>query len=203
MQRRFRYEVSVGLFVIAAAVILGYISLRISRARVRDGIEADFIFSNACGLVKDSPVAVAGVEVGYVKALHLDEGRARITARISNAADLRKDVMATIRAKSLLGEPYLELIPSGSDAPPLADGDVVTDTIAPVQVDQVIARIGAVLQEIEPAEAAQFMKAAMSDPEAARRIIRNADDLLEKLSKLSAQEMREFIQQLKIRARLF
>ena len=94
MKRAFRYEISVGLFVIAAAIILGYISLRISRARVRDGIEADFIFSHACGLVKDSPVAVAGVEVGYVKALRLDEGRARVTARISHAADLRKDVMA-------------------------------------------------------------------------------------------------------------
>ena len=58
-----------------------------------------------------------------------------------------------------------------------------------------IARIGGVLEGIEPAVAARFLEALISDPEAARRIIKNADDLLERLSKLNARELREFIRQ--------
>jgi ABC-type transporter Mla subunit MlaD len=203
MERRYRYEISVGLFVIAAAVILGYISLKISRMRVRDGIEVDFLFSHACSLVKDSPVAVAGVEVGYVKGLRLDAGKARVTARIGASAGMRKNVKATIRQKSLLGEPYLELLPSVEEAPLLADGDLVADTVTPVQIDQTFSRLGSILQEIEPSEAARFLTALMQDPEATRRIIKNADALLEKLAALKADELREFIQQMKIRARLF
>jgi len=60
-----------------------------------------------------------------------------------------------------------------------------------------------VSEQIEPAEAGRFLKAISQDPAAARRIIKNADELLEKLSTLDAKTLSEFIQQLKIRARLF
>jgi phospholipid/cholesterol/gamma-HCH transport system substrate-binding protein len=203
MEKRFRHEITVGLFVIAAALILGYISLKISRIRVRDGIDVNFAFSHACGLVKNAPVAVSGVEVGYIKDLRLDSGNALITARVASSAGLRRDLKATIRSKSLLGEPYLELIPAGRTAPLLHDGDTIVNTAAPVQIDQMVSWLGILSEQIEPAEAGRFLKALSQDPAAARRIIKNADELLEKLSTLDAGTLREFIQQLKIRARLF
>jgi phospholipid/cholesterol/gamma-HCH transport system substrate-binding protein len=203
MGRRFRYEITVGLFVIAAALILGYISLKISRMRVRDGIDVNVVLSHACGLVKDAPVAVAGVEVGYVKDLRLDSGKASVTARIASSADLRRDIRATVRSKSLLGEPYLELVPASRTAPLLENGDTIVNTTTPVQIDRVFSWLGAVSEQIDPAEAGRFLKALSEDPAAARRIVKNADELLEKLSTLDAQTLREFIQQMKIKARLW
>ncbi len=202
MEKRFRYEITVGLFVIAAALILGYISLKISRIRVRDGIDVDLVFSHACGLVKDAPVAVSGVEVGYIKDLRLDSGSALITARIASSAGLRRDLRATIRSKSLLGEPYLELIPAGRTAALLRNGDRIINTATPVQIDQMLSWLGAVSEQISPAEAAGFLRAIFQDPAAARRIMKNADELLQKLATLKADELKEFIQQLRIRARL-
>lgn len=203
MDKRYRYEITVGLFVIAAALILGYISLKISRIRVRDGIDVNVVLSHACGLVKDAPAAVAGVEVGYVKDIRLDSGKALVAARIVSSAGLRRDAKATVRSKSLLGEPYLELIPASRTAPLLENGDTIVDTTTPVQVDQVFSWLGAVSERIDPAEAGRFLRALSEDPAAARRIIKNADELLEKLSKLDAASLREFIQQMKIRARLW
>ncbi|MEJ2744708.1 MAG: MlaD family protein [bacterium] len=203
MGKRYRYEITVGLFVVAAALILGYISLKISRIRVRDGIDVDIVLSHACGLVKDSPVAVAGVEVGYVKGLRLDAGKALITARIASAAGLRRDIKATVRSKSLLGEPYLELIPASRTTPLLVNGDTIFNTKTPVQIDQVFSWLGAVSEQIDPSEAGRFIEAFSEDPAAARRIVKNADELLEKLSRLDAQTLKEFIQQMKIKARLF
>ena len=203
MRTRFRYEVSVGLFVVAAVLILGYISLKISRAGVRDGIDISLLFAHACGLVKDSPVAVSGVEVGHVTGLDLREGRALVRARVSASAGLRKDLRATIRSKSLLGEPYLELIPSGAAAPLLRDGDLVTATATPVQIDQMVSWLGRLLERIEPEDAARFLNALSQDPEAARRIVKNADALLARLSAMDAEALRKFVQELRIRARLF
>jgi phospholipid/cholesterol/gamma-HCH transport system substrate-binding protein len=203
MRTRFRHEVSVGLFVVAAALLLGYISLKISRTRVRDGVDVAFIFPHACGLVKDSPVAVSGVEVGYVTGLRLREGKALVQARLSAAAGLRKDLRATIRSKSLLGEPYLELIPSGGSAPLLRNGDLVTATASPVQIDQMVSWIGRLLEQIEPRDAARFLNALSQDPEALRRIVTNADDLLGRLSATDAEALKKFVQELRIRARLF
>lgn len=203
MNNRYRYEITVGLFVIAAALILGYISLKISRIRVRDGMEVGVVLSHACGLVKDAPVTVAGVEVGYVKGLRLDSGKALIVARIASSAGLRSDLKATVRSKSLLGEPYLELIPAGRTAPLLKDGDTIVNTSTPVQIDQVFAWLGAVSERVDPAEAGRFLKALSEDPAAARRIVKNADELLEKLSKLDAASLKEFVRQMKIKARLW
>ena len=203
MKKRFRYEITVGLFVIAAAVILGYISLKISRMRVRDGIEVQFIFSDACGLVKDAPVSVSGVEVGYIKSLSLESEKALITARLSSSAGLRRDIKASIRSKSLLGEKFLEIIPGGSDAPLLHDEDLITNTQTPAQIDQLVAWAGRLLEEIDPVNAAQLLNALSKDPEAVRRIVKNTDELLEKLSSLDAKKLKEFTKELRIKARLF
>jgi len=203
MDRRFRYEISVGLFVIAAALILGYISLKISRVRVRDGIDIHLLFSHACSLVKDAPVAVAGVEVGHIKDLRVQSGKALITVRVSRSAELRRDCTATIRSKSLLGEQYLEMTPLNSSAPLLQNEDTITATTTPVQIDQMISWFGRIIEGVDPGHAAALLNALADDPNATRRIIKNADELLAKLSALDAPALKDFIQQMKIRARLF
>jgi len=203
MDKKLRYEISVGLFVIAAALVLGYMSLKISHVRVRDGIDVDFLFSHSCGLTNGAPVAVAGVEAGYVTGLSLRDGKALISTRIERSAGLRRDSSATIRLKSLLGEPYLELTQGRGGSPLLEDGDTVTNTVTPVQIDQMIAWLGRVSEKIEPSRAAAFLNALAEDPAATGRIIKNADSLLAGLSSIDEAEMKEFIQQLRIRARLF
>jgi phospholipid/cholesterol/gamma-HCH transport system substrate-binding protein len=203
MSRRFRHEISVGVFVVAAAAILGAMSLKISRARVRDGVDVSFLFTHACGLVKDSPVAAAGVEVGYVTGLALRDGKALVRARVSASAGLRNDISAVIRHKSLLGEPYLEIVPSGSSAPPLRDGDLVTATAAPIQVDQAVARLGRLLERTDPEAVAGLLNALARDPEAAARLVGNADALAGRLSALDAEALRKFVRELRIHARLF
>lgn len=203
MRTRFRYEVSVGLFVVAAALILAAISLKISRARVRNGIDISLLFDHACGLVQDSPVAVAGVEVGSVTGLGLRGGKALVRARVSASAGLRNNLRATIRAKSLLGEPYLELVPAGGSAPLLRSGDLITATSSPLQIDQMVSWLGRLLERIEPEGAARFLNALAEDPAAARRIVKNSDALLERLSATDAEALKKFVQDLRIRARLF
>jgi phospholipid/cholesterol/gamma-HCH transport system substrate-binding protein len=203
MKKTVKYEITVGVFVILAAVILGFISLKISGVHVRDGINVNFVFEHACGLVKDSAVSMAGVEIGYVKAIKLKNDKALVTARIESSAKLRTNTSATIRTKGLLGEEYLEIIPGNGAAPLLKNGDTITDTWIPVQIDQTFAWAGSVLKEIDPMDAARIMKALSEDPDAVRRILQNSDTLLNKLVNMDKEEIKEFIDQVSIKARLF
>ena len=148
-------------------------------------------------------VAVSGVEIGYVESLRLESDKALVTARLSSSAGLRKNIRATVRSKSLLGEKYLEVIPAGENAPLLESGDLVTNTASPVQIDQVISWIGGLLEGIDSQKAAQLLAALDQDPAALRRIIQNMDELLAKLSSLDADQLKEFVEQLSVRARLF
>jgi len=126
-----------------------------------------------------------------------------VGARVSAAAGLRSDLRARIRSRSLLGEPYLELVPSGGSAPLLRDGDRIDAAVSPVQIDQLVAWLGRLLERIDPDDAARLVDALARDPEAAARIVRNADALLGRLAATDAEALRNFVRELSIRARLF
>ncbi len=202
MRTRFRYEISVGLFVVAAALLLGFISLKISRARVRDGVEVSFLFPTPAASSGTRRWRWRGSRWATSRASPR-RGKALVGARVSAAAGLRSDLRARIRSRSLLGEPYLELVPSGGSAPLLRDGDRIDAAVSPVQIDQLVAWLGRLLERIDPDDAARLVDALARDPEAAARIVRNADALLGRLAATDAEALRNFVRELSIRARLF
>ena len=79
----------------------------------------------AATLAAEADVRIAGVNVGKVKSKELDEGGARtiVEVQLDEAyAPIPKDSRAILRAKTLLGETYLELAPGNRSAGMLADG---------------------------------------------------------------------------------
>jgi phospholipid/cholesterol/gamma-HCH transport system substrate-binding protein len=203
MASKARYEISVGVFVIVAACILGYISLKISWMRVRDGIEVSFLFPHACGLVEGGAVTVAGVEVGYIQCLELKDDKALVRTRLETAARLKNNITATIRSKSLLGEKYIEILPQSANAPLLRDGAFVTATERPVQIDEIIGWCGKCLDQIPPGEIALIVRTLAHDAPALHQLIQNLDALIVKISSLEPDQIRSFVNGLKIKARLF
>lgn len=86
------------------------------RVQVQFGPEASNLFPNA-------EARISGVRVGKVKSVTTTEGR--IDAEIElepRYAPLRSNARAIVRAKTLLGESYLELTPGSKAAPPLPEG---------------------------------------------------------------------------------
>jgi len=82
-------------------------------------------FPEAALLAKEADVRMAGVNVGKVKSKELDSGGARtiVEVQIDEAyAPISKDTRAILRAKTLLGETYLELTPGNTSAGMLDDG---------------------------------------------------------------------------------
>jgi len=88
------------------------------------GYRVTIAFPRGFLLAEESDVRISGVEVGHVVSLSADkEGRTRATLEIAGRyAPIRANMHAILRAKTLLGETYVQLIPKGQKGPFLRDG---------------------------------------------------------------------------------
>lgn len=71
-------------------------------------------FSDASGLRKGNMVQVAGMRVGSVKDLRVDDGLVVVEFEVDGDVEFGKESRAAVKVLNLLGEKYLELIPAGS-----------------------------------------------------------------------------------------
>ena len=112
-----RLEFCVGLFVVLGIIALAYLSVRVARNEftARGGYEVQAVFANCNGLRNGSPILIAGVEVGRVKTIALQDYEAQVTLLIQPGVALQKDAIASIRTKGLIGEKYVEITPGGAD----------------------------------------------------------------------------------------
>jgi phospholipid/cholesterol/gamma-HCH transport system substrate-binding protein len=100
-------------------------------------------FNDAVQLGVESDVRISGVDVGKVVKVSLDRktGLTKAVMQLdSRYAPRPADTRAILRAKSLLGETYIELSPGSKTAPKLPDGKTIPRTqISPsVQLDQIL-----------------------------------------------------------------
>jgi len=147
-----------GGFIVLAGGLLGYMAIAVGGFNLQSGVLVNAKFTNASGLVKDAAVTVAGVEVGHIQGMTVDHDKAVVKIFLNKDAGIRADVKAAIRAKSLLGEKYLELVPQSKDAPVMKDGDVIVDTRASVEVDELLATLGPLMKEVNPKDVATIVR---------------------------------------------
>ncbi|MBW1723259.1 MAG: outer membrane lipid asymmetry maintenance protein MlaD [Deltaproteobacteria bacterium] len=115
--RKLDIELSVGLFIIAGLICLGYLSIKLGRMEVLGGkgYEIYARFTNTGGLKVGASVAIAGVEVGRVKSITLEDYQARIVMNLDESIKIQEDAIASIKTRGLIGEKYVEITPGGSD----------------------------------------------------------------------------------------
>lgn len=137
--KRFDLELSVGLFIILGIICLGYLSIKLGRMEVlgNKGYELYALFSNGGGLKPGSSVVVAGVDVGRVKSITLEDYQARVVMNLPRGLRIQEDAIASIKTKGLIGEKYIEITPGGSEniIPP---GGRIRETQPAVDLEELI-----------------------------------------------------------------
>jgi phospholipid/cholesterol/gamma-HCH transport system substrate-binding protein len=138
-----RSPFTIGLIALVVTAILVFLGFT-KDIPFTGGYEVKAVFQSANGLRPDSPVRIAGVEVGKVKKVERQEGTndAVVTMAINdNGRPLHEDATLKIRPRIFLeGNFFVDLTPGTPGAPELDDGDTitVTQTSTPVQLDQVL-----------------------------------------------------------------
>src|SRR3954471_24270723 len=90
------------------------------------GYRIDAVFPDGTQLAQQADVRISGVPVGRVVRVSASGNRIRATMELDDRyVPLRGDVRAMLRAKTLLGETYVELTPGQRGAAPVHEGSTL------------------------------------------------------------------------------
>ena len=136
-----KLEFIVGVFVLVGIVCLGYLSIKLGTLELIGGNVYEVVaqFNTASGLKNGSSVEIAGVEVGRVRAITLNEDRAAVTLAVDNKVKLYTDTIASIKTRGIIGEKFLALSPGGG-GDPLKPGDTIRDTESGLDLEELVSQ---------------------------------------------------------------
>lgn len=137
--RKFDLEFAVGVFMIIGILCLGYISIKLGKMEILGdkGYEVEALFSNSGGLKAGSSVVIAGVDVGRVREVALDDYQARVVLNLPLGVKIQEDAIASIKTKGLIGEKYVEITPGGAEEL-IKPGGRIRDTQSAVDFEELI-----------------------------------------------------------------
>lgn len=144
MDERNRSDVWTGLFVLLGALALLFLSLQAGNLLHYSWQKTFAIsahFDNIGGLKPKAPVKSAGVVIGHVKSITLDNKtyRARVVMEIFQGLSFPKDSSLKILTSGLLGEQYIGL-EAGADSEDLTNGDTISQTQSAVVLENLISQ---------------------------------------------------------------
>jgi phospholipid/cholesterol/gamma-HCH transport system substrate-binding protein len=139
--KKFDLELTVGLFIIAGIICIGYLSVQLGKMEVlgEKGYEVQAIFSNIGGLKTGSSIEIAGVNVGRVKKITLDNYQARVVLNLPWSVKVQEDAIASVKTRGLIGEKYIEITPGGSEKV-IGPGDRMRETQPAVDLEELISK---------------------------------------------------------------
>ncbi|MFP4167031.1 MAG: outer membrane lipid asymmetry maintenance protein MlaD [Opitutales bacterium] len=137
-----KIELFVGSFVLVGLAAVLYLAIQVGGASLfgRDRYELQARFGSVTGVAEGSRVEIAGIPVGTVKSIDLNDSfYAIVTMELSNDVELEDDTIASVKTSGLIGERYITLSPGGSGIP-LEPGDMIVDTESAVDIEDLISR---------------------------------------------------------------
>ena len=153
MQKRIDTFFFVGLFVLFGFLALFVLAFRVSGLTSlgqSKGYPVIANFSNIGGLKVRAPVTIAGVKVGQVAAIRLDEKsfNAEVTLILNaNTHIPKEDAAASILTEGLLGSNYISITPGfeaddeGETTAYLKAGDVIDKTNEAMVLENLIGQL--------------------------------------------------------------
>ena len=142
MQPSHARDLVVGIFVLIGLGTIGYLSVQVGGVSYKGpgGLTLYAAFDEVGGLKPRAPVSIAGVTVGQVRDIQLDELlRARVTLEVDRGLELPLDTSAGIRTAGLLGDQFIALEPGGEEEL-LRNGEEIAYTESALSIERLIGR---------------------------------------------------------------
>jgi phospholipid/cholesterol/gamma-HCH transport system substrate-binding protein len=133
-----RKYVSLGLFVVISVGLLLWLAQSVGALGSPPGKTYTVRLDNAAGLVEDNAVKIAGVKVGTLEKIRVEHRAAILVLRVDESIELHEDAVALVRAKSLLGEKYLQLDPGSLDKPVLPTESEISFVQSTFEMDEML-----------------------------------------------------------------
>ena len=141
MRGRTNLELIVGVFMIVGILCLGYLSIKLGKVEVmgRRGYQVYAIFNDTGGLRNGSPVVIAGVDVGLVESIGLQDYEARVVLDINPDLKIHEDAIVSIKTRGLIGEKYVQISAGAADEL-IKPGGRIRQTESAVDIEALISK---------------------------------------------------------------
>ena len=153
-------EAKVGLLVIIGSVVLLYMTFAVGKYQFgeKKGYILKATFDSVAGIDAKASVRMAGVKIGSVEKVGLEDSRAIVTMRIDPDVHISRSTEAMVKTMGLLGEKYVEFVPIRTErpnrpvsegAPYYGNGDRVQVTVSPSDVDKLINQLSSISDDVK------------------------------------------------------
>lgn len=146
-------ETKVGIFVIIAIGIFMFMTLGIGAFKFGTYGYSPYkvAFKDVSGLSRKADVKVAGVKVGWVEDIELnDSGKAIADIMVDKKYNLYDNAYAVVRQEGLIGTKYLEVTPGDPMLPKLESGDrLARPGREAVSVDELLFKFKTIASHVE------------------------------------------------------
>jgi phospholipid/cholesterol/gamma-HCH transport system substrate-binding protein len=134
-------EISVGIFMMVGIACLVYLSVNMGNVDLfgSDSYIIDARFGSIEGLEVAASVEIAGVPVGKVKRITLEDNEALVQMEIKKGTKITDDTIASIRTKGVIGDKFVKLSIGGSDDY-LEENDSLMDTESAISLEELVSK---------------------------------------------------------------
>ena len=136
-------ETAVGVFVLIGLISVAYLTIKLGKMEWfgDDYYMLNARFNSVSGLKPGALVDMAGVEIGQVADIRLDNQKqvAIVSLKIKKNVILTDDVIASVKTSGLIGDKYIRLTPGGSDRI-LKSGDMIIDTESALDIEELVSK---------------------------------------------------------------
>ncbi len=135
-------QLIVGVFALLGIGALAFLSLRLGNLELipEPGYTIYANFDNISGLKMGDPVQIAGVQIGKVVGISLNQDRARVAMRIHSKVKIDDEAITSIKTSGIIGEKYVSIALGGGDRE-LANGDTVRQTESAFVLEDAIGQL--------------------------------------------------------------
>ena len=141
--KRSSLEMIVGVFLLAGFASFSWIAVKMGDLDLfkEESYNISASFTSISGLKEGAALELAGVVVGKVTKIELDEEEfeATVFMDVRKTIQLSDDSIASIRTSGIIGDKFIKLTPGGSDLF-LEAGDMIEETEASISIEELISK---------------------------------------------------------------
>jgi len=136
-------EIAVGIFLVLGFLAFGWLAMQLGEVPWLTGSKTYSVFAdfdNISGIKSGSEVQIAGVTVGSVTGLVLNEyDQARAELQLNNTIKLPRDSIASVKSQGIIGDKLIQ-ITLGGDEELYKPGEIIVDTESSVDLESLISK---------------------------------------------------------------
>ncbi len=139
--KKINIETGVGIFIIIGLLSLAYLSVNLGQVSLfgSDQYKVTARFANVAGLKAGASVEIAGVAIGKVSNIDIDDYEAVVDLMINPEIKLQEDVIASIRTQGIIGDKYIKIKTGGAEEYIENDGEIL-ETESAIELEELVSK---------------------------------------------------------------